>query len=360
MVLSDNKFDFSIVHSIDASPDIVYQVLADLESYPEFINDLVSVKREGELYHFVARAALLTIPASLKVTKTPGRSVAFELVEGPVDLLSGRWLIEAGDAPGQTRVTLTIQAEAGQRGEWLLRMTAKFVENKAGKLIAAFSNRVIELERSGEAPPPSLPATTRSGGFMAWLKRLWGRIFGQPALPQATREISSARPGSKQALTKPAGLFRDEHQRQTLEALATTMLPPDDFDQGAPELGFVNVVELRARYEAGRAELYTAGIEAVDSLAQSMYGKSSFVDLIPSERAALLDAIRQNRINGDMWGQQIEPSSFFSALWEDVSFVYCTHPHTWQRIGFPGPSFDSGGYRDFDQPQEFMGKLDIL
>jgi hypothetical protein len=31
-------------------------------------------------------------------------------------------------------------------------------------------------------------------------------------------------------------------------------------------------------------------------------------------------------------------------------------PDTWLRIGFPGPSFEAGGYRDFDQPQEFIGE----
>jgi hypothetical protein len=26
-------------------------------------------------------------------------------------------------------------------------------------------------------------------------------------------------------------------------------------------------------------------------------------------------------------------------------------PGVWQRIGFPGPSTEAGGYPDFDQPQ---------
>lgn len=341
--ITGNKFDFSMTHSIEASQDIVYRVLADMEAYPEFINDLVSVQRAGELYRFVARAAILTIPASLKVTQTPEHSVTFELVEGPVDLLNGSWRVEAGDRPGQTRVTLTIHAETGQRGEWLLRMTARFVENKTGKLIAAFSERVLEMERSGGSM--ARPTPSKGGSLTGWLKRLWACIFGQ----------SAASLPAEQAPAKPAALFRDEHQSQTLEALATTMLPPDDFDQGAVDMGFASVVEMRARYEAGRAQLYATALPAVDKTAQAMFNQPNFVTLTPVQRTALLEALRQDGTNSEAWGP-VKPSTFFRALWEDVSFLYCTHPGTWQRIGFPGPSFDSGGYQDFDQPQKFMGR----
>jgi hypothetical protein len=86
-------------------------------------------------------------------------------------------------------------------------------------------------------------------------------------------------------------------------------------------------------------------------MARIGFNKSGFVELLPAERTALLEAVRQNEVDGADW-RQIKPASFFSALWEDVVFLYCTHPDTWQRIGFPGPSFGTGGYRDFDQPQQ--------
>jgi hypothetical protein len=35
----------------------------------------------------------------------------------------------------------------------------------------------------------------------------------------------------------------------------------------------------------------------------------------------------------------------------DVCALYLSDPAVWQRIGFPGPSADSGGHPDFDQPQ---------
>jgi ribosome-associated toxin RatA of RatAB toxin-antitoxin module len=348
--ITDNQFDFSISHRIEATPETVYRVLAEMDAYPEFVNDLISVKREGEVYHFVARAALLTIPATLRVSETPIRSVAFELVEGPIDALSGRWLIEHEAGTGQTNVTLSIHAETGPRGEWLLRMTAKFVENKTDKLIAAFSERVLEMERGGV--PPARPAI--EPGLFGWFKRLWQRLFGRSRGQTAAPQAAAASPA--QISAKPVKLFREEHAMQTLEALATTMLPPDDIDEGVKDMGFVSVVEMRARYETGREEIYATALKAVDKLAQARFNKAAFVDLTLAERTALMEAIRQDKVNSDLWSGPVKPSTFFSALWEDVSFLYCTHPDSWQRIGFPGPSFEAGGYQDFDQPQEFLGQ----
>jgi len=350
--ITDNKFDFSVTHNIAASKDLVYRVLADMEAYPEFVNDLISVTRDGNLYKFVARVAILTISALLAVTETPGHSIAFELIDGPVDLLTGSWLIEAGRTPEQTRVALTIHVETHARGEWLLRMTSKFVQSKTDKLIAAFSNRAIELQRTGVTPAPA----PQVNGFLAWFKNLWTRLFGhQPAAQELARDVAPAL-DRRQALAKPTSpLFRDEHHLQTLEALATTMIPTDDFDAGVQGVGFASVAEMRSRYEAGRAELYMTALNAVDKMAQLMFNKPSFVELTLVERTTLLDSVRQNQGNGNVWGE-VKPSSFFSALWEDVVFLYCTHPDTWERIGFPGPSFDTNGHQDFAQPQEFMGQ----
>jgi ribosome-associated toxin RatA of RatAB toxin-antitoxin module len=344
--IHDNQFDLSITHSIAAPKEIVYEVLADMEAYPAFINDLVSVKRDGELYHFLARAAILTIPVTVAVTKTPSQSVAFEMVEGPVDQLSGAWLIEAGEVPEETKVALTLHAETGERGEWLLRMTGQYVQNKTNKLVNAFSDRVAEVQR-GEVRPIPAEDTAPATRIIGWLSRLWARLFGGQAPAASERPVAPAKPVST--------LFREKDRIQTLEALASTMIPADDFDPGAGGLGFISLAEMRARYEAGREELYATALHAVDVTAQAMFDKPRFVDLTSQERSTLLDAVRGDQVNADVWGQ-IKPSSFFGALWEDVVFLYCTHPDTWRRIGFPGPSFETGGHPDLAQPQVFMGE----
>src|SRR5262245_42729882 len=140
--ITGNQLDFSITRTVVASKENVYKVLVDMEAYPEFIHDLGPVRREGKLYHFTARAAILTIPITITVSPVPNRSIGFKLVEGPLEQLSGEWLIEDGERPEQTKVSLMIHAEAKWGGGWLLRMAAKFTENKSDKLIALFINRV--------------------------------------------------------------------------------------------------------------------------------------------------------------------------------------------------------------------------
>jgi ribosome-associated toxin RatA of RatAB toxin-antitoxin module len=329
-----------------------------MEAYPQFLNDLVSVKREGDRYHFVARAAILTIPATLVVSKTPDRQITFEMIEGPVEQLSGSWLIRAGEVPDQTEVALNVRAETGDRGEWLLRMTAKFLENKSDKLIAAFTERVIEVQHGGGLPGPG-QTQAEPAGFWVWFDKLRTQIFGRSTSESEAPSRSHSSPEPPVAVGRAADrthsqAFRDEQSLLTLEALATAMLPADEVDAGVADLGFASVAEMRSRYEPGRGELYVTALKAIDRMAQSRFGRPSFTDLTPSEQSSLLEAIRQDEDSDSDWGQA-KPSAFFSALWEDTILLYCTHPDTWQRIGFPGPSFSSGGYQDYDQPQSFAG-----
>lgn len=158
----DNKLDFSITRTVVAPKALVYQVLADMEAYPEFINELRSVKRTGNLYHFAARAVILTIQATMVVTPKPPRSIAFQLVEGPIDRLVGQWLVEEGERPEQAKVTLTLQAESGRTGTWLLRMVAQFLENKSDEIIALFIERVMEMKAREEVKLPSSPGRDRA------------------------------------------------------------------------------------------------------------------------------------------------------------------------------------------------------
>src|SRR5688572_19189092 len=231
----------------------------------------------------------------MAVNQVPGEAINFRLVEGPVEQLMGQWRVEAAETPGQTRVTLTVRAATGARGRWLLRMTAKFIERKSDRLIAVFSNRVMALEAKDVKRSPK-GQVDKSSVLL-------------PEIP-----------------VKPAfNLFEDEAQQQTLEALAATLLPADEFDAGVQNQGLAGVVEVRARYETGRLELYQVGLKAVDQMAQAMFNRPSFVALAPAERSALLAAIRENQANPHFWGET-KPAAFFSALWEDVVFLYCTHP----------------------------------
>ncbi len=335
----DNKFDFSISQTVDAPRSTVYEVLANFEAYPDFISDVASATRVGrDVYKMVVKAAILTIPARVRVTKTPEREVGFELVEGPVEVMRGKWQVEDGERPGQAKVSLSVHMEATDRSEWLLRMAGKFVQSKTGKLVEAFQKRVEAVNR-GEVS--AVTTAKPRGGLAAVLRRLW-----------VSMSSSTARDSGAAAAPQ---VFTTAHQIRTLEALAATMIPPDDFDNGAQRLGFSEVAEVRARYESSRAAIYLTGVRAVDQVAKEMYGQDNFISLDLAQRTKLMEMVRDGKVNTKPW-RKIAPGDFFGALWEDVLFLYCTHPDTWQRLGWPGPSFDSGGYKDFDQPQTFMGR----
>ncbi len=335
--IEDNQFDFSMTQTIEAPRHIVYQTLVNFEAYPEFINDVVSVTRQGnDIIQAVVKVAILTIAGRARVKETLDRELFFELIEGPVEVMQGTWQISDGEKTGQTLVTLNLRMVASEHSMWLLQMAGKFVQSKTEKLVEAFQKRVDAVSR-GEV---AAAATSRPNNrFMGTAKRLWNRISGK-----TTREAS---------IVIAPQVFTDPHQIATLDSLAGTMIPHDDFDQGAQGMGFAEVAEVRSRYEAGRADLYLTGMRVVDDIAKEMYGKD-FTSLDLDQRTKLMTMVHDGVFNQKSWGT-ITSSDFFGALWEDVLFLFCTHPDTWQRLGWPGPSFEKGGYVDFDQVQTFSG-----
>jgi hypothetical protein len=122
-----------------------------------------------------------------------------------------------------------------------------------------------------------------------------------------------------------------------LAALASGIIPPDARDAGAAAVQAGP--RLAQRITAGiNAPLYLRGLETAIQLAHETCNAP--VDkLAPAQLHALLVSLRDRL------------PAFFKQLRMDVCALYLADPAVWQRIGFPGPSTDSGGYPDFDQPQ---------
>ena len=118
-----------------------------------------------------------------------------------------------------------------------------------------------------------------------------------------------------------------------LAALAAGIIPPDKRDEGAA--GASVWPRLMAKLDT---PVYAEGLVAAERLAQRKF-QHSISGLTPSQVHELLDLLRE------------ESPAFFKQLRADVSALYLSDPAVWRRIGFPGPSIDSGGYQDFDQPQ---------
>ena len=123
----------------------------------------------------------------------------------------------------------------------------------------------------------------------------------------------------------------------TLAALANGIIPADDRDAGAAAVHAGPGIAERMR-RSPYAYVYVDGLNTAQELAREKF--SLAVDeLDASQVFELLTAL------------SARSPAFFRQLRADVCALYLSDPGVWQRIGFPGPSSDTGGYPDFDQPQ---------
>ncbi len=127
-------------------------------------------------------------------------------------------------------------------------------------------------------------------------------------------------------------MFSDADHSAALGFLANGVIPPDHRDDGAAG---VNCGE---RLAGKMLTVYSEGVVSARRLAEIEFGKP-LLKLDPSELEKLLDRLR------------VEAPAFYKQLRLDVTALYLSDPKVWTRIGFPGPSAETGGYPDFDQPQ---------
>ena len=123
----------------------------------------------------------------------------------------------------------------------------------------------------------------------------------------------------------------------TLNALANGIIPPDETDGGAGMV-FAGLGAADKFRKGINAEIYAEGLHTAASLAKEKFGRA-VGELNPEEINKLLHQLHD------------ASPAFFKQLRMDVNAAYLSDPGVWQRIGFPGPSTESGGYPDFDQPQ---------
>ena len=123
----------------------------------------------------------------------------------------------------------------------------------------------------------------------------------------------------------------------TLAALAGGIIPADDRDAGAAAVHAGPGIAERMR-RSPYADVYVDGLKAARELAREM-----FVQTVDELNAAQLFEL--------LTALSARSPTFFRQLRADVCALYLSDAGVWQRIGFPGPSSDSGGYPDFDQPQ---------
>jgi aldehyde dehydrogenase (NAD+) len=122
-----------------------------------------------------------------------------------------------------------------------------------------------------------------------------------------------------------------------ITALTNGVIPADSRDAGAAAVHAGPGIAERARRSAS-GPLYAEGLCTAAKLAQKRYGRA-VRELSAEEIRGLLDDLAE------------ASPAFFRQLRADTCAFYLSDPAVWERIGFPGPSSETGGYPDFDQPQ---------
>jgi Gluconate 2-dehydrogenase subunit 3 len=122
-----------------------------------------------------------------------------------------------------------------------------------------------------------------------------------------------------------------------LAALADGIIPADERDAGASLVHAGPSIAERMRRSLS-AHIYVEGLRAARAFATERFGRE-VRELNAGQMRELLTALRD------------QSPFFFRQLRADVCALYLGDAGVWQRIGFPGPSSQSGGYPDFDQPQ---------
>jgi hypothetical protein len=121
-----------------------------------------------------------------------------------------------------------------------------------------------------------------------------------------------------------------------LTALANGIIPANERDAGAALVHAGAGIAAKMRYGAN-GPIYAGGLRAAEKIAAEKFG-CTIAALNADQLHELLALLRD------------EEPMFFRLLRADVCALYLSDPGVWERIGFPGPSTDTGGYPDFDQP----------
>lgn len=123
-----------------------------------------------------------------------------------------------------------------------------------------------------------------------------------------------------------------------LAILANGIIPADERDAGAAAVEAGPRLAERLASGVGAA-VYAEGLRAAREISRDAFGREPGA-LGPMEVHDLLGRIRERA------------PAFFKQLRMDVTGLYLSDPGVWRRIGFPGPSIETGGHPDFDRPPE--------
>jgi hypothetical protein len=155
---------------------------------------------------------------------------------------------------------------------------------------------------------------------------------------------------------KPAPPIRffNEKEAAIMQAIVDRLVPQEDRAENrtVPVLPVIDERLFKNRLNGFRyedmppdQEAYLRGVQAIDEMAMSRYGRP-FVDVSVHGQELLLKSLRDHKPDPDhpVW-HTMPVGRFWSMLLEDCVTAYYAHPWAWDEIGFGGPAYPRGYMR---------------
>lgn len=166
---------------------------------------------------------------------------------------------------------------------------------------------------------------------------------------EATRKVVLARVQQ----VPPIRFFTPE-EAHLMQAVCDRLLPQDDRDEEhkIPVVNYLDERLFSRRIDGYRFEnmppdheAHRLGLQAIEAIAQHMYGRS-FTALAQRQQDRVLQTIHDcNPPAGDEIWQRMSVQRFWMLLMQDVIDAYYAHPYAWDEIGFGGPAYPRGYMR---------------
>lgn len=131
---------------MDVTPKIIYDVVTDFESYPDFLSDVkkATVKKSAkQLQASFEISVIRTIRYTLNFVIVPHKKVTWSFVEGDIFKDNkGEWVFEPA-GKGQTKVTYNIEVDFGLFVPSMI--TNKLVGRNLPAMMEKFKDRAESL-----------------------------------------------------------------------------------------------------------------------------------------------------------------------------------------------------------------------
>lgn len=135
---------------VTAPVALVYQVVADVEQYPTFLNEVQSVEKTGDVVAMTIKLGPMTTKLVNRARFNPPDSIDLELIQGPFKKFDARWTFQP-DGQGTT-VGYSVDYEVPTFSPLRGPIARNLIEQQTQRQIEAFKARVAQLARENPTP----------------------------------------------------------------------------------------------------------------------------------------------------------------------------------------------------------------